>query len=69
MAFEKLVIDTVNNVLGESTVASFTSGTLFVDCSMDEAARIKDRLLDEVFTCADIQVSGPIGPEFAFDFI
>ena len=68
MGFEKVVLNQVAEVLQNDNSASFCSGTLFVNCSAREAARI-ETALSEV-THGGIVVS-PIGQtgEFAFDFV
>jgi hypothetical protein len=67
MGFESRVIQVVEEVLERPRSASFFKGTLFVDCSAEEAAQIETFLLDNTVTCG-IMVS-PLRNEFAFDFV
>lgn len=65
MGFEKRVLDVVAKVVGEGK-ASFTSGTLFVECSVRDAVRVESALLEYV-DCGIIL--SRVGDESAFDFI
>jgi len=66
MGFEKRVLDKVADVLGDAKSAEFTCGTLFVDCSATEAAKIETMLIE--LTRGGIIVS-KTPAEFAFDFV
>ena len=66
MGFEKVVLDRVANVLGEDRKAEFTCGTLFVDCTAAQAAKIETALAK--MTNGGIVVS-KTPAEFAFDFV
>jgi hypothetical protein len=65
MGFEKRVLDVVAKVVGEGK-ASFTSGTLFVECTIPEAVRIETALLAYV-DCGIIL--SRVGDESAYDFV
>jgi hypothetical protein len=70
MAFEKTVLEQVRKVMNttESSnwCAEFKYGTLFVECTAREAAKIETRLL-KMLNCGII-VSN-IDGEFAYDFV
>lgn len=66
MGFEKVTLDKVAKVLKEDRKASFTCGTLFVECGLAESKRIL-KVLQKDYTNT-IMVSGPIQGEFAYDF-
>lgn len=66
MSFEKVVLDRVANVLGEANKAEFTFGTLFVDCTAAQAAKI-ETALNEMNQGGIIVSKTPA--EFAFDFV
>ncbi len=65
MGFEKVVLDKVEDVLGTDNLAYFAYGTLAVECSAKEAAKIETALA-EVVNCGIIVSSA--GDEFLFDF-
>jgi hypothetical protein len=65
MGFEKVVLDKVEDVLGTDNLAYFAYGTLAVECSAREAAKIETALA-EVVNCGIIVSSA--GDEFLFDF-
>lgn len=65
MGFEKVVLDKVEDVLGTDNLAYFAYGTLAVECSAREAAKIETALA-EVVNCGIIVSSA--GDEFMFDF-
>jgi hypothetical protein len=66
MAFEKMVLDVVATVLKSDNQAEFTSGTLFVECSVKEAIKIETALLKKV-NCGIIL--SRVGSESAYDFV
>lgn len=66
MGFEKVVLDKVANVLGEERKASFSFGTLFVECDAKQAAKIETALIN--LTRKGVIVS-KTPAEFAFDFV
>jgi hypothetical protein len=66
MGFEKRVLDVVEETLGRSRSASFTSGTLFVECSVPEAVKIETQLLKSFRTGI---ILSRVGDESAFDFV
>lgn len=66
MGFEKRVLDVVAEVLKSDNSAAFTCGTLFVECTAKEAAKVETALLEA--TACGVVVSG-VGTEFAFDFV
>jgi hypothetical protein len=66
MGFEKVVLDRVANVLGEDRKAEFTFGTLFVNCTAEQAAKIETMLIE--MKCGGVIVS-KTPAEFAFDFV
>jgi hypothetical protein len=66
MGFEKVVLAEVAKVIKADDKASFTSGTLFVECSVAEAVKIETALLKK-FQCGI--VLSRIGDESAFDFV
>jgi hypothetical protein len=65
MGFEKVVLDKVEKVLKTDNRAYFAYGTLAVECSAKEAAKIETALA-EVVNCGVIVSSA--GDEFLFDF-
>lgn len=66
MGFEKTVLVEVAKVLKEDRKASFTNGTLFVECSIADAVKIETALL-KVVNCG-ICLSR-VGEETAYDFV
>ena len=66
MGFEKVVLNEVAAVLGSDDKASFTNGTLFVECSVPEAVKIETALLNAV-NCGIIL--SRVGDESAYDFV
>lgn len=66
MGFEKVVLNRVEAVLGESRKACFYNGTLFVECSQDKAQEVYDELS---LTHGPIELNGPIAGEYAMDFV
>jgi hypothetical protein len=66
MGFEKRVLTVVEDELGRSRSAQFTSGTLFVDCTVPEAVRLETRLLESFHTGI---ILSRVGDESAFDFV
>ena len=67
MGFETKVLAEVATVLGRERAASFTNGTMFVDCTVSEAVKIETALLENVLTCGIIL--SRVGDESAFDFV
>ena len=70
MAFEKRVLDQVRKVMNKSETATwgaeFKFGTMFVECTARDAAKIETKLND--YLNCGIIVSR-VGDEFAFDFV
>lgn len=66
MGFEKIVLNKVEEVLGESRRACFYNGTLFVETSQEKAQQVFDQLS---LTHGPIELNGPIAGEFAYDFV
>ena len=66
MGFEKTVLVEVANVLKEDRKASFTNGTLFVECSIADAVKIETALL-KIVNCG-VMLSR-VGEETAYDFV
>jgi phosphosulfolactate synthase (CoM biosynthesis protein A) len=67
MGFEKVVLDKVANVLDDSHKAAFEYGTLFVNCTEDEARQVFHKLSKD-FGFGKVRVSRTPA-EFAFDFV
>jgi len=68
MGFESVVLNKVADELGTDAKASFTYGTLFVNCTEAEAGKVFARLTRDMF--GKVQVSkSPRSPEYAFDFV
>lgn len=68
MGFETVVLTKVADVLGTDNQASFAYGTLFVECTEDEARKVFHRLSKDMF--GKVQVSkSERSPEYAFDFV
>ncbi len=65
MGFEKVVLDKVEKVLKTDNRAYFAYGTLAVECSAKEAAKI-ETALSKIVNCGIIVSSA--GDEFFFDF-
>ena len=65
MSFEKRVLEVVDKTVGVEVFSKFECGTLFVECTPREAAKIETALLKVVVS--GIIVSDVFG-EFAFDF-
>ncbi len=65
MGFEKVVLDKVEKVLKTDNRAYFAYGTLAVECSAREAAKV-ETALSKVVTCGIIVSKA--GDEFLFDF-
>lgn len=64
MGFETVVLDRVATVLGEDNKASFAYGTLFVNCTAEEAAKIETSLNKMTKV-----IVSKTPAEFAFDFV
>jgi hypothetical protein len=65
MGFEKTVLVEVAKIVADKK-ASFTNGTLFVECSIEEAVKIETALLKNV-KCGIIL--SRVGDESAYDFV
>jgi hypothetical protein len=66
MGFEKVVLAEVAKVVKSDNKASFTCGTLFVECSVKEAVRLETALL-KTLGCGIIL--SRVGDESSFDFV
>jgi hypothetical protein len=66
MGFEKVVLAEVAKVVKADNKASFTCGTLFVECSVKEAVKIETALLKKL-SCGIIL--SRVGDESSFDFV
>ena len=64
MGFETVVLDRVANVLNDEHKASFAYGTLFVNCTAEEAVKI-ETALNKI---SHVIVS-KTPAEYAFDFV
>ena len=67
MGFEKVVLNKVADALGEDNKASFSYGTLFVDCTETEARVVFHKLCKD-YGLGKVQVS-KTPAEYAFDFV
>jgi hypothetical protein len=67
MGFETVVLNKVADVLGTDNAAQFAYGSLFVECSEDEARAIFHRLTKD-YGFGKVRVS-KTPAEFAFDFV
>jgi hypothetical protein len=65
MNFEEIVLSVVSKTLG-GVPATFTSGSLFVECSVPEAVTLETALLDRL-KCGIIL--SRVGNESAYDFV
>jgi hypothetical protein len=65
MSFEKSVLSVVSKTLG-NVPASFTCGSLFVECSVPEAVKLETALLNNV-KCGIIL--SRVGSESSYDFV
>lgn len=68
MGFEKVVLEQVAKVIKQERQASFTCGTLFVNCD-EKQARSVFHMLSKNYGLGKVQVNGPIQGEFAYDFV
>jgi hypothetical protein len=68
MGFEKVVLDKVAKAIKEDRKASFTCGTLFVECNEGQARSVF-HMLSKYLGVGRVQVSGPVTGEYAFDFV
>jgi hypothetical protein len=66
MGLEKTVLAEVAKVLKSDKKASFTCGTLFVECSVKEAVKIETALI-KILGCGIIL--SRVGDESSFDFV
>lgn len=67
MGFETKVLSIVADILENDRSADFYSGSMFVDCTASQAAKIETKLL-EVLSCGIIVSPNPFN-KFAFDFV
>jgi len=67
MEFEKAVLGTVAVTLGNWIPASFTCGSLFVECDQADSDALFE-VLRKNYTGRLIK-SGPIQGEYAYDFV
>ena len=65
MSFEKVVLAEVAKIV-DTAPASFTCGTLFVECSVKEAVKLETALLKKL-NCGIIL--SRVGNESSFDFV
>ena len=69
MSFETVVLNKVADVLGTHNAAEFCYGSLFVECTEDEARKVFHRLSKD-FGLGKVQISkSDRSPEYAFDFV
>jgi hypothetical protein len=66
MGFEKVVLNEVATVLKEERKACFFNGSLFVECTAKDAARVETALIE--LTKGGVIVSG-YSNEFVYDFV
>jgi hypothetical protein len=66
MGFETKVLDIVAEVLENNNSAEFSYGSMFVDCTARQAAKI-ETALSEILNCSVVVTPG--AEEFAFDFV
>jgi hypothetical protein len=66
MAFEKIVLDKVAEVLKQDRQAYFANGTLFVVASEPDARRVFRRLFKDYDGRVNVSLAGY---EYAYDFI
>jgi hypothetical protein len=67
MGFETVVLKKVEDVLGTDNAAQFCYGSLFVECTEDEARKVFHRLSKDMF--GKVLVSkAKTSPEYVFDF-
>jgi hypothetical protein len=66
MAFEKITLEIVAQVLKRERSAEFCNGTLFIDANQKEAVKVRNHLRTECN--ARIQMCA-VGNQFAIDFI
>jgi hypothetical protein len=69
MGFETVVLDKVAKVLDTDNKAAFEYGTLFVDCTAKEAAKIETVLKKMIPFGGIIVTPQGVTGEFSFDFI
>jgi hypothetical protein len=67
MGFEKIVLNKVESVLGTTDTANFAYGSLFVECTENEARQVYHRLSKDMFGKVRISKSEK-SPEYVFDF-
>jgi hypothetical protein len=67
MGFETTVLTKVSSVLGNDNKAAFEYGTLFVNCTEDEARQVFHKLSKD-YGFGKVRVSRTPA-EFAFDFV
>ena len=66
MGFETKVLDIVAEVLENNRSAEFFYGTMFVDCTPRQAAKIETALIDAMNLRMIVSQSNS---EFSFDFV
>ena len=66
MGFEAKVLDIVDSVIPVVVYSRFFNGTLFVECTAREAAKLESAFI-EALPCGVIVSS--VEGEFAFDFV
>ena len=66
MGFETKVLSIVADILENDRSAEFAYGSMFVECTASQAAKI-ETALNEVLSCGIIVSPGP--KDFAFDFV
>jgi len=67
MGFETVVLNKVANIINDEHSASFTCGTLFVDCNEDQARKVFHKLSKD-YGLGKVKVS-KTPAEYAFDFV
>lgn len=67
MGFETVVLGKVANVLDSDNKAAFEYGTLFVNCTEDEARKVFHKLCKD-YGLGKVKVS-KTPAEYAFDFV
>lgn len=66
MGFETKVLSIVADILENDRSAEFAYGSMFVECTASQAAKI-ETALSEILSCGIVVSPGP--NEFAFDFV
>ena len=68
MAFEKVVLDTVEEILGTDNLACFVYGSLSVICDERQARKIFHRLSKD-YGVGKVQISQDGSYGYIFDFV